>query len=466
MKKIVYVVLTLFLLGGISVAGYIAYQGMSDGEKVETTSANTFAKYYEIDVLQTVPIMEGDNMKMGTATDYGDGTYVVDVNGSTLDDYNAYLDTLEESGFAKYVDNGSEGLYGVTYNATYTKDDVVVTVVHMVPTEKTYISACYDLPLSDHLFYKDEYVTENKEGAKTTLSLMELYKSGNSFVIQLKNGHFIINDGGFAEDTPYLLDYLESLVSEGGKPIVEAWIISHTHQDHVGVMKSFVDNPKYAERLYVEGIYYNEPSSKVFEELEPQVRSQVTYMEMASKILHTTMGGVPKIYRPQTGQRYYFCDITIDIVFAQEQLHLDNYNGDFNDSSTWCMYNIEGQKFLLAGDADDGGMNAVMRAYDETDFKVDIAAVFHHGLNVRNNFTDFCEPKTVLYTTWKTEEFSTVEYYKRVEENKYLQESAAEYYTWKDGTVVLTFPYKVGEAVVLPEIEWIYNNGVDFRGNK
>lgn len=471
MKKVVYVLLAVLLLCGLVSAGYIVNKSMEAKElssEEKLVNLNTFEKMFEeIDVLKTVPIMEGEGIQVGSATDYGGGTYMVDVNGTTLEHYYAYLTELKEQGFTQFVTSDENGLYGSAYNAVYTKDDVVVSVVQLTQLEKTYISATYDLPLSDHLHYKEEYVANNIEGAKTSVSMMELYDFGNSFVIQLKNGHFIVNDGGVKEDAPYLIEYLETLAPEGQKPIVEAWIISHPHQDHLGVLQAFIDNPKYAERLLVDGVYYNETSNKTFAQMnEPGLASVVTQMKMAIKMFKTSQGTIPKIYRPQTGQRYYFCDITIDILFTQEQLHLDNYNNDINDSSTWCVYNIEGQRFLLAGDADDGSMNTVMRAYKEEDMKMDIMAVFHHGLNVRDVFTDFCDAKTVLYTTWKTENFSHIDYYKRVEENKYLQASATEFYTWKDGTVFLEFPYKVGTVKILPEIEWIYNDGVDKRGNK
>ena len=47
----------------------------------------------------------------------------------------------------------------------------------------------------------------------------------------------------------------------------------------------------------------------------------------------------------------------------------------------------------------------------------------------------------------------------RIEDNKHLVESVAEAYSHENGTVVLSFPYKVGEAKTLGETEWIYNAG-------
>ena len=53
------------------------------------------------------------------------------------------------------------------------------------------------------------------------------------------------------------------------------------------------------------------------------------------------------MYRLQTGQRYYFCDITMDIVLSQQHLEQAMFAEDLNDSCTWCMYTIEEQNAYL-----------------------------------------------------------------------------------------------------------------------
>ena len=51
---------------------------------------------------------------------------------------------------------------------------------------------------------------------------------GNSYVVQTVNGKVIVMDGGFAAEKDYLRGFIDAL---GGK--VDAWIISHPHDDHI-----------------------------------------------------------------------------------------------------------------------------------------------------------------------------------------------------------------------------------------
>ncbi|MDR1891427.1 MAG: MBL fold metallo-hydrolase [Oscillospiraceae bacterium] len=450
-------------VSGGSVAGSEEPGG---GLPSEVAGAQTFADWTDCAVFQEVPAMIIANAKIGAAVDYGAGNYVIDVNGTAPEDYRSYLVTLEEAGFTKYVDNGEKGLYSAVYAATYQRGDLTVTVTHVVKTEKTYVSACRDTRLSEHLFYKEEYVTENKKNAKTTLHMPELYYMGDCFVFQLKNGHFLLSDGGTTVELPYLLDYLETLVPTGEKPVVEAWMISHAHPDHMGALQYFMSKPEYADRLFVEGVYYNEPNQEVGTHFGSNA-ANIRYIGMATKFLKTQSGTAPLIYRPQTGQRYYFNDITIDVVLSQDQVLISNYSGDFNDSSTWLMYNIEGQKFLHAGDTETGGTGVVMRTYDKKYFNLEVFSVFHHGINVYDTFTDFCSFHTLLYPSHRLGSiWPEGSVYAKPAENARLQGSAQESLTWGDGTKILTFPYKAGTARSLPLKNWIYNTAPPSRDPK
>ena len=355
---------------------------------------------------------------------------------------------LEENGFTKFVDNGEGFDNGAVLSATYTSDDVVLTVTHIKNIDKTYISVNDELPLSPHLLYDESYVANNREGAQTTLSLLEQFEVGNSFVIQLKNGHFIVSDGGEKEMLPYFLDYLEGLTPEGEKPVVEGWFISHPHTDHMGLMKAFLEHQEYADRLYVEGVYYNTPGANINSK-DGGAATNSGDIETASYVLRTSEGYSPFIYRVQTGQRYYFDDITIDIAFTQEQIIPDSYTADINEGSTWCMVTIEGQTILMVGDADKGAMKNVMRMYSPEYLSVDILTSFHHSVNTWDTYTDYAKVGTVLVTRYGMN--------MNYESNHYLQTVVDEILSYVDGTKVLTFPYIKGTAKSLPNLEWKYH---------
>lgn len=423
---------------------------VATGEKKEVTF---YKEFTDIELLQEVPVMSVANGKTDIVGDMGAGNQVITINGSELTEYREYLEVLEEAGFDKYYDNGEEGLRGKVYSATLTKDDLVVSVIYMLKTKLTYIVAEEDIPLSDRLFYKDEYVAENKAGAKTTLHMVELAEFGNSFVIQLKNGHFIINDGGREEDLPYLIEYLESLVPEGEKPVIEAWMSSHPHEDHAGVFLGFEKNWTYAERVYVESIYIDYLNSTV------ATAKGVTGIQLGVKTgalkLKSTDGGHPEVYRPQAGQTYYFSDIKVEVMQTMLQVPEKDWyrwDGNVNEFSTWLMYTIDGQTFLNAGDGDFGSMRAIMRTYDEEDFIMDIMAVQHHGINVHDEFSDFITVKTLLYPNagtkgmYKEGQSWGGSWQASVYRNEYLQEKVLESISYLDGTQVLTFPYEPGSA--------------------
>ena len=441
------VTVLVLLLGGGAVVTVSYMQNVKRG--AEGNTMVSFAEWFEYDYFDQVPALIPENGKIGNAADYGNENYLIDVDGTMAEEYQAYLLLLEENGFKKHVDNG-EGLdNGAVLSATYTNDqNLVVTVTYVKNIEKTYVSINPDMPLSPNLFYDDSYVADNKEGAKTTLALLEQFEVGNSFVIQLKNGHFVISDGGVANMLPYLLDYLEERVPAGEKPIIDAWFFTHPHGDHMGIMSAFMDNSEYANRVYVNGIYYNMLGANANAKDNGAAKNS-SIIKYGSSALKSESGKKPEIYRVQTGQRYYFNDITIDIAFTQEQILPETYFADANEASTWCMVNIEGQTILMTGDADKGAMKNVMRTYSPEYLSVDILTSFHHSVNTWDVYTDYAPVGTVLVTRYGMN--------MNYDSNHYLEANVDEILSYVDGTKILTFPYTKGSAEMLPNLTWEYH---------
>ena len=410
--------------------------------------------YVDVDVDQLfaeIPRMQEYGIVVHEPVSVGGGCYQVEVERTLIEHYQRYIQKLEETGFERHSGNDIEGK---VFQNTYIKGSLVVVVIYIRKTNRTYIIACQNLPLSEHLFYKKDYVKGNQVSAQTKLHMLEMWTFGNSFILQLKNGHFIVSDGGTYDEIPYFLDYIEKLVPSGEKPVIEAWLISHAHRDHTEVLQGIGADEELADRLYVEGIYFNEPSDCVMNMQIGGGRAEIQKMKYAAQHLHTTSGSHPHIYRTQTGQRYYFNDVVIDVVLGQEQLKPEKYGKhDINDSSTWLMFYIEGQKLLLGGDGDIGGMDFVMHAYDKSYFEIDVMGSLHHSGNNKNYFTDFCNIKTLLITR------GTIIPERKVSEDKYMKASVDEWFSRAEGTRVLTFPYELGGSAVLPHFDWKYHPG-------
>lgn len=187
--------------------------------------------------------------------------------------------------------------------------------------------------------------------------------------------------------------------------------------------------------------------------ISPGAQANVYYMHKAAEFCRTLKGDSPKVYRPMTGQKYYFCDIVMEIVHSQEQLSIERMNPDINDSSLHCMFHIDGQKCLIVGDGESGCQKTIMATYDSEYLNLDFYSLPHHGFNTRKDFVDYCNIKTVLVTARdKTPK-------RRDEENEYLKARAEEWLMWGDGTKVFAFPYTVGSYESLPNFEWKYHEG-------
>lgn len=423
---------------------------------------NSFASITDSEIFASVPVMSGENITFSDVKDMGGGDYQIWAYDTSLSEYQNYLTLLEEEGFKKYVDNGEDGLEGHVYTAHYLKKELLVVATYYTQMEDTMITVSENTALSENLIYSEEYVANNKSGAKTTLTMQELYLAGNSFIFQLKDGSFIVNDGGDENDLPYLLDYLESLTPGGQKPVVEAWVVTHSHRDHMGVFVAFSQNATWSNRIYVENVYFTEASSVAHETTDAATSALTFYSKSIPSTFKNSEGKATNVYRMREGERYYFNDITMDVVYEQSMLAHEEWK-TWNATSTALMYTIDGQKVFMTADIDYECQMMLLDIFPDEYFDLTVYQTPHHGGNVYNQFSHHLTLGTVLYAGEASTERVVSGLQARWDQGLYLQSKADETMGWKEGGVRLTFPYTAGTYERLPMIEWKYNKELPAR---
>ena len=329
-------------------------------------------------------------VEVSAATNMGMGNYVHTITGKTYEDYQDYLATLKNLEFEAYVgeadgtteDDGT-AIDGV-YNAVYVKEEGkwVISTTYVENMQSLYVTIHTGGAdsLSPHLIYDedDEDRNINKAG-KVTFTMSQLTtgdKTGNQFIFRLPNGHFIINDGGYGEEVVPLLEKLKETVHEEGatEVYIDAWIISHQHGDHAGVfygINTAVKDKKNVENLfpgiYVEGIYLSEPNYQT--QLAEGMHTSVTNQYRGMRWLTNSDGERTPIYRYNTGQRYYFSGVSMDVIQSQEVLPIHDKTvwaaeGLENSVSTTFVYTTNnGEKIFWSGDATHLNTDYIMKAY-------------------------------------------------------------------------------------------------------
>lgn len=424
---------------------------------------------------------------ISSAVAQGAGDYVVTLSGdkTAYDNYLAQLGSAD-LGFTKYVDNATatmatDGIYTATYvkEATDGEGEFAVTATFVANTSEIFVVINTDTAsLAKTLVDNDE---TNPIGAEdgtnaVSLSMLEDHEgytdsegtltplniTGNCFVFQLPNGHFIINDGNTDGGSGAILKaYLQSQVGEGNPIYIDAWTISHFHNDHAGALMDMASDATLRENVYLNALYVNEPSAYGATIYETRTVGDInTAIQGAKRLTKSpTDTSAPDVYQVHMGERYYFNGITMDIVSTPDQLAVDSWNGGtssetthipdpFNTSSINFVFTVQGndddttndKKVLLGGDTTMVTMKYIMSAYGSdsngygtstTLADINVFAAYHHGKN--------------FMTTWDPGHNSNHERYDAIGNNGW-----ADYLLGASGKLdVMLFPnYEVFETTL------------------
>lgn len=204
----------------------------------------------------------------------------------------------------------------------------------------------------------------------------------NFYTIETSNGRLIVIDGGFETDEAYVR---EVLAAKGNR--VNAWIVTHYHQDHAGAFCKIYQNPGdikigriYAVsmaplELYVENASWDE-----------------TYTVECFRAL-----GVEKIKYLHAGDELKIAGVPIKVLNAYDD-YVDEISNDLHNDGS-MMFKVYGEKesMLFCADVGQRMSQWIMEHYGE-DLASDYLQMGHHGNGgLSEEFYRMVHPKIAFF---------------------------------------------------------------------
>lgn len=242
--------------------------------------------------------------------------------------------------------------------------------------------------------------------ANMDYSIQTAKDNGMGFVVTLADGRFLIYDGGYGTETDPLMAYLSAHSPKGQKPVVAAWVLTHSHADHYLCVKDFLN--RCPERATVERFLLCAP---------PPVNAKGDrwadcFLSEQFPAL-AAQHGIP-CYAPYAGQLLRFPGVQMEILQTADDLHgVVTTNVNEASMTTRLVFpSVEGKSVLIPGDLT--GTHSLNRLVHNCGayLKSDVLQIPHHGHSGgTKEFYDAVDPETVVFCTAEDK------YRERIEQN-------------------------------------------------
>lgn len=209
---------------------------------------------------------------------------------------------------------------------------------------------------------------------------------GDSFIITTDDGKVIVIDGGQRTETDYFVEYLKAVTGQR-RPHIDAWFLSHPHDDHCEV---FLEVAAHRTEVGFDKVYADFPEASFYEGIDEWC---VAVIEELNRLSPAVTG---KIVRPQEGDVFNIgsAKFTVFYTFNPE------WKGG-NDGSTIMRMDLAGTSVMFTGDASIAPGNYVVEKYGDTGLlDCDYCKMAHHGQDgVDKNFYEAVSPEVCIWPT-------------------------------------------------------------------
>lgn len=185
---------------------------------------------------------------------------------------------------------------------------------------------------------------------------------GNSYVLLSDKGRVVVMDGGMPEEELYLRGFLSAL---GGT--VEAWFISHPHNDHMGALNEILKAPR---DIKINRIYHSRFSQGLMDAEPEQTKKCADFYALLDK----TTFPVTDLREP--GLQLKIDGMNLKILGVTNEEFRTN---PYNNSSTIIRVWDKKKSVVFLADAGVECGNKVLAGQYAADLDCDYMQMAHHG---------------------------------------------------------------------------------------
>ena len=213
--------------------------------------------------------------------------------------------------------------------------------------------------------------------------------NGMCYIVQLPDGSFIVYDGSYEKRGIKVLNQIEELHTGEGTPLIRAWVLTHSHDDHYPAF-SYICNKK-ADKVKVEYVIL----APIDQELALQIGGDAYF----NGDVHSDIAKLgAKTVFAHTGMEFSFGDYKMEVLLAPDDLFkVGNHNQYFNNSSTVTRIYGKDYSMLFTGDIGKEGTDLMTEMYGEY-LQSNACQVSHHGVeDVPLEFYELVQASILYY---------------------------------------------------------------------
>ena len=206
---------------------------------------------------------------------------------------------------------------------------------------------------------------------------------GNSYVMRTSKGKVIVMDGGFPQEELTLRGFIGALGNQ-----VDAWFISHPHDDHFGALIEILKNPQHMRiksiihRRLPEAVLKAEPQS------EKMAREFYTLLQ--------NLKGTQVFDLQQSGDVFRYDDMQVKVLGVANDFTGNPYN---NSSMIYRVWDRR-KSILFLGDAGVECGQKVLDGPFRNELDCEYIQMAHHGQNgCDENFYKTVKVRACLWPT-------------------------------------------------------------------